>query len=98
MPVVEKKERAVRQQRERKENLVVKRPEELKAADKTEQSVEESVTRIRSVVSDYYKAEKKPVDYLKLIYNPNSFGKTVENVLHLSFLARDGRVKLEKGT
>ena len=37
---------------------------------------------------------KKPVNYFKFLIDPQSFGKTVENMFHLSFLVKQRRVEL----
>lgn len=36
------------------------------------------------------------MDFFKLVLHPNDFGKTVENILQISFLVRDGKVKVTK--
>lgn len=39
----------------------------------------------------------QPLDYFSLILHPTKFGNTIENILHVSFLARDGVIQLKKG-
>ena len=53
---------------------------------------------MKEFISKYYKIYRKPLDFFKLILHPNDFGKTIQNILQISFLVRDGKIKITKGT
>ncbi|XP_014300675.1 EP300-interacting inhibitor of differentiation 3 [Microplitis demolitor] len=45
---------------------------------------------LRRLIKSVYKENgHKPINYFKLALDPGDFGKTVENMLHLAFLAKD---------
>ncbi|XP_024942498.1 non-structural maintenance of chromosomes element 4 homolog A [Cephus cinctus] len=76
---------------------ITKRPQKIVELEKAEEeSVENTVEKIKSLIYTECKRTLKPIDFYKLIINPIDFGKTVENMLHVSFLVRDGRVKLSR--
>lgn len=83
--------------RQRDAQVPTKRPENVQAVSKVEDGVEETVQKIKALVSHYYKINTGPLDFFKLILNPDNFGRTVENMLHVSFLVRDGYFSLVKG-
>ncbi|GAB1868587.1 Non-structural maintenance of chromosomes element 4 [Camponotus japonicus] len=65
---------------------------------KDEDSVERTVRKIRKLIVTYYKETQKPLDFFKLILHPQDFGRTVRNMLYISFLVKDGIVTVRKDT
>ena len=76
--------------------MPTKRPKCLTVADKAEESVEDSVEKIKVLVNSYYERHSTPLHFFKLVLHPTSFSRTVENLLHTAFLYRDGVFKLTK--
>lgn len=58
-----------------------------------EDNVEKTVLEIKKIIHNYYKQHKQPVEFFKLVLHPTDFGKTIENILHVSFLVRDAMVE-----
>lgn len=73
----------------------IKKPDKVVAVEKEEESAEQTV-KMNKIISKYYKTYSKPLDFFKLILHPNDFGKTIQNILQMSFLVRDGRVIVTK--
>ncbi|XP_029154864.1 non-structural maintenance of chromosomes element 4 homolog A [Nylanderia fulva] len=61
-----------------------------------EDSVERTVRKIRKLIISYYKEKHEPLDFFKLILPPDDFGRTVRNMLYISFLVKDGVVTVRK--
>lgn len=58
----------------------------------------DAFTKIFNVVLQAYAENgKKPINFFRLVLNPNSFSESVENIFYTSFLFRDGYLKLELG-
>lgn len=63
-----------------------------------EETVEQTVQRIFAVLLQAYKKNnRKAINYFHFVVHPTSFSSTIENIFHVSFLVRDGFVKLYYG-
>jgi hypothetical protein len=70
----------------------------VKRIDKEEHGVEETVEYILTVLTAaYIQNKKQPISFFELVINPDSFGATVENIFHVSFLLRDGYAEFSWG-
>lgn len=93
---LERKEINKRKPVVREAQAQIKKPDKVVAVEKEEESAEQTV-KLNKIISKYYKTYSKPLDFFKLILHPNDFGKTIQNILQMSFLVRDGRVIVTKG-
>ncbi|XP_043511563.1 non-structural maintenance of chromosomes element 4 homolog A [Frieseomelitta varia] len=92
---LEKKEINRRKPTVRETQAQIKKPDNVVTVEKEEESAEQTV-KINKIISKYYKTYHKPLDFFKLVLNPDDFGKTIQNILQISFLIRDGRVIVTK--
>lgn len=76
-----------------KETIVPKKPQTV-ATVAQENSVEKTLQVIGKIIVHHYKEKQQPLDFFWLILHPTDFGKTVENMLHVSFLVRDGLISI----
>ncbi|XP_025161291.1 EP300-interacting inhibitor of differentiation 3 isoform X2 [Harpegnathos saltator] len=76
---------------------VMKVPDKIVSQTTTEEdSVEQTMRKIRKLILGYCKERQEPLDLFKLIIHPDDFGRTIRNLLYVSFLVKDGVVKLSK--
>ncbi|XP_012541413.1 non-structural maintenance of chromosomes element 4 homolog A [Monomorium pharaonis] len=61
-----------------------------------EDSVERTVRKIKKLITCHCKETGKPLDFFQLILHPHDFGRTIRNMLYISFLVKDGVVELKK--
>merc|ERR1711874_633690 len=79
----------------RVKDLVATQETVLEEAEKSETQTEQLVTHTFSVLIDAWRAnEKHPLNFFKFVIDPDSFGNTVENIFHVSFLIKDGKAEI----
>ncbi|XP_077592209.1 non-structural maintenance of chromosomes element 4 homolog A [Stigmatopora nigra] len=71
-------------------------PVQLKKVEGSEQeATEKEVDRILSILKDSHQTyPSSQIPYYKFVIDPDSFSRTIENIFHMSFLIRDGLVKM----
>lgn len=70
----------------------------LEKAEKSENQTEQLVTHVISTLIQKWKEnERRSLDFFKFVIDPDCFGNTVENMFHMSFLIKDGRVAFKIG-
>jgi len=50
---------------------------------------------LKELVAKFKKAKRMPIDYFTFVLDPNNFGKSIENMFHVSFLVKEGKVAIE---
>lgn len=84
-------------EKEKEETIIKTVPKQLSSfgdTKKTEKTTEEVEWMLDTLKEYYDNNNSKPICFFEFIINPFSFGKTVENMFHCSFLVKDGHVKL----
>jgi len=65
--------------------------ENVEHKNKTATNDELVVKMFKKLVREFRANDREPVNFFRLIIDPDSFGKSVENMFHASFLIKDGR-------
>lgn len=61
--------------------------------DSTPKEVEAIHEKIKNSITE----DRYGVDFLRVVLDPDSYTKTVENLFHFAFLVKDGNVRMKKG-
>lgn len=90
------KQQKQRKKRVRAELGSLVNPEELVANDQQASQQTDKNMEVMHKVLKHRTREKKPTTMAHLVYNPDSFAQTIENIFTLAFLVRDGRASLKR--
>lgn len=77
------------------ENVAMKKLEQIGSVEKQEEATTKEVDRIYKILKKKSKDGRSPICFFQFVVNPESFGQTVENIFHVAFLIKDGRVAIE---
>jgi len=67
----------------------------LAEAEKSENQTEQLVTHVfKCLVIKYKEAGRQPVNYFSFVIDPRCFGKSIENMFHVSFLVKEGKAQI----
>ena len=63
--------------------------------ERSENQTEHLVTHVlKCLVIKYMHAGRLPIDYFRFVMDPDSFGVTIENIFHVSFLVKEGKAAI----
>ena len=67
----------------------------LAEAEKSENQTEQMVTHVfRCLVTRFRAMGRRPINYFKFVLDPVSFGTSIENMFHVSFLVKEGKAEI----
>lgn len=95
-PPPQRKEKVARSSRACKVgDLVETISSQVTVTESGEKQTEQLVTQVfRALVVNYKKARRMPIDYFRFVLDPDSFGSSIENMFHVSFLVKEGKAAI----
>lgn len=95
-PPKERKQRDPKaRQATRVRDLVATQETVLEEAEKSENQTEVMVGHVmKCLVSCWKENNKQPINFFEFVIDPASFGSSVENLFHVSFLVKEGKVDI----
>ena len=65
----------------------------LEEAETSENITDKIVLNVyKTLVKKFKENERRPINFFKFVLHPNNFGKTIENMFHVSFLVKENKV------
>jgi len=96
-PEKKRKQREVKQARKATKisDLVSTQAETVQNTENTGVQTQQMVVHVLTCLITKYKENgKKPLNYFRFMLHPTSFGESVENLFHISFLIKEGKAKI----
>jgi len=95
-PPKERKEREPRAtQATRVKDLVATKDTIMQEAEASDNQTEQLVKHVfKCLVSAWRQGGQQPVNFFRFVIDPESFGATIENLFHVSFLVKEGKVNV----
>jgi len=95
-PPKARKEREVRAtQATRVKDLVATKDTIMQEAEASDNQTEQLVKHVfKCLVAAWKQGGKAPVNFFRFVIDPESFGATIENLFHVSFLVKEGKVNV----
>jgi len=78
----------------RERDLVETISSEVSVMKRSENQTEELVCQVYKRLVERYLVERLPIDYFRFVIDPDSFGCSIENMFHISFLVKEGKVAI----
>jgi len=96
-PPKERKEREPRAtQATRVKDLVATKDTIMQEVEASDNQTEQLVQHVfKCLVAVWREGGKRPVNLFRFVIDPNSFGATIENLFHVSFLVKEGKVDIK---
>jgi len=89
------KEKKVRQTARKKDcDLVATQATVLQETETTDAQGDRKVVNLWKIIVSIYKKCKSPINYFQFVIDPDSFASTVQNVFHVSYLVKEGKLSI----
>jgi hypothetical protein len=93
-PTAPKEKKARQVARKRDCDLVATQATVLQETETTDAQGDRKVVNLWKIIVSIYKRLKGPINYFQLVIEPNSFASTVQNVFHVSYLVKEGKLSI----